>query len=38
MIKKKYPANTSEIKKLSQQAVKGVSSTKNHSVHQDQSQ
>ena len=31
MIKKKYyPANTPEIKKLSQQAIKGVFSTKNH--------
>ena len=30
MIKKKYPANISEMKKLSQQAIKGVSSTKNH--------
>ena len=29
MIKKKYPANTLEIKKLSQQAIKGVFRTKN---------
>ena len=47
MIKKKYPANTPEIKKLSQQAIKGVSiqkitkkkSTKNHYAStEDQSQ
>ena len=30
MIKKKYPANTPEIKKLSQQAVTGIFSAKNH--------
>ena len=29
MIKKKYPTNTPEIKKLSQQAIKGIFSTKN---------